>query len=290
MGLTKNMIQLLLSSKERRSVSFDEMVMIGRQNLHLNTIQLAETLSFFQYDATKAEGILTKNNTFSEGFFELIGANKIDSIDASDYEQATIIHDFNNPISPNHKGKYSLVLDSGTLEHVFNFPVAIKNCMELTKVGGHFIGIYPANNFFGHGFYQFSSELFYRVLSKENGFKIEDVLLFVDEKSTSYYSVQDTDEVHQRISFTNQKPVYLYVVAKKIDAVEIFSENPFQMDYAEIKWQGKRKKLKIVKKRKSLISYFPPYVRNLLKAIINKKPLDDNHNFNKPFFKTYKLK
>jgi len=39
------------------------------------------------------------------------------------------------PIDTIHKNKYDLVFDGGTLEHVFNFPVAIKNCMEMVKVG-----------------------------------------------------------------------------------------------------------------------------------------------------------
>ena len=68
------------------------------------------------------------------------------------------------------KNKYTLVIDGGCLEHIFNFPVAIKNCMEMLQEGGHFIGITPANNLMGHGFYQFSPELYFRIFSKENGF------------------------------------------------------------------------------------------------------------------------
>src|SRR5438477_418150 len=79
-------------------------------------------------------------------------------------------HDMNEPIPDKFKETYTAVLDGGSLEHVFNFPVAIKNCMEMVKVGGHYLAITPANNFFGHGFYQFSPELYFTVLSKENGF------------------------------------------------------------------------------------------------------------------------
>ena len=69
------------------------------------------------------------------------------------------------------------MLDSGSLEHVFNFPIAIANCMALTEVGGHFVAITPANNWCGHGFYQFSPELFYRVLCAENGFRVERMIV-----------------------------------------------------------------------------------------------------------------
>ena len=59
----------------------------------------------------------------------------------------------NEAIPDSLKGKFSCVLDGGTLEHVFNFPQAIKNAMEIVAIGGHFLGVVPANNFSGHGFY-----------------------------------------------------------------------------------------------------------------------------------------
>jgi hypothetical protein len=266
------------------------MVTIGRQSLHLSDEQLKEAIKNFNYSIEDISDITNKYQHFSEGLFYFFGAKKVDSIDASNYENATIICDLNKPISDTYKSKYDLVLDSGTLEHVFNFPQAISNCMNLTKLGGHFIGIYPCNNFFGHGFYQFSSEIFYRTFSKENGFKIIDVILFVDEPNTTYYSVPDTNEEHQRINFTNHKPVLLYVVAKKVETVEALKKNPLQMDYVKLKWQGKRKERRVLKKRKTMTNVIPTYVRNLVKAILNKKPLDDRFNFKKPYFREYKLK
>lgn len=289
MGLTKNMIQLILSSKEKRKVSLDTMIMIGRQHLHLGPTQLADCFSKFGYDAEKAEDILTVNSGFADGLFEMIGAKKVDSLDASDYEDATIIQDLNEPLPNEHKAKYDLVLDSGTLEHVFNFPVAIKSCLELTKVGGHYIGIYPCNNFFGHGFYQFSSELFYRVFSKDNGFEIIDVVIFVDEPNTGFYSVPDTSVEFQRIQFTNSKPVYIYVVAKKIEETSLFKHHPLQMDYSQIKWKGFRADPKHIKKKPLLKDKMPPYLKNLAKAILNKKPKDDSANFKKSFLSVYQL-
>jgi 2-polyprenyl-3-methyl-5-hydroxy-6-metoxy-1,4-benzoquinol methylase len=76
----------------------------------------------------------------------------VSSIDASDYENATYVHDLNVPIPDHLKGQFDLVDDGGTLEHVFNFPVALRNCMEMVKVGGHLLLNVPTNNFVGHGF------------------------------------------------------------------------------------------------------------------------------------------
>ncbi|XMO86573.1 hypothetical protein AAFN75_17450 [Algibacter sp. AS12] len=290
MGLTKNMCELILSAKHKRHINLDKLLMVGRQNLHLSPNHLAMSLEKFGYPTDNISKLLNKENTFADAFFKEIGGKDVQSIDASDYEDATIIHDLNQPISNTYKNNYSLVLDSGTLEHVFNFPQAIKNCMELTQVGGHFMGIYPCNNFFGHGFYQFSSELFYRVLSKENGFEIIDVVLFVDDLDTTFYKVPDTSEKYQRIEFKNTKRVYLYVVAKKLKTVEIFKNNPLQMDYSKLKWNGIRDKVSRKKVPKQTFKKMPRYFVNLTKAFLNKKAVDDSIHFKKPYFTEYKLK
>ena len=43
----------------------------------------------------------------------------------------------------------------------------------MATVQDHFVRITPANNFFGHGFYQFTPELFFRIFSAANGFEVE---------------------------------------------------------------------------------------------------------------------
>ena len=75
----------------------------------------------------------------------------VDSMDASDYEGANIVHDLNLPIPPALRERYDLVWDGGTLEHIFNFPVAIFNAMHMVKVGGHLLLETPTNNQCGHG-------------------------------------------------------------------------------------------------------------------------------------------
>ena len=84
------------------------------------------------------------------------------------YESAKHLHDMNEGIPGDFKEKYTAVLDAGSLEHIFNFPVAIKNRMDMVNVSGHYLAITPANNFCGHGFYQFSPELYFSVLTREN--------------------------------------------------------------------------------------------------------------------------
>ena len=87
---------------------------------------------------------LVAENGFAENFLRILGTKDAQSMDASDYEQATIVHDLNQPVPSQLHQKFDAVIDGGTLEHVFNFPVAIRNAMEMTKVGGGFICSCPA--------------------------------------------------------------------------------------------------------------------------------------------------
>ena len=60
-------------------------------------------------------------------------------MDFSDYEGANIIQDLNTLIK-NHDifEKYDLIIDGGTLEHVFHVPNAFENFFKLLKIGGQF--------------------------------------------------------------------------------------------------------------------------------------------------------
>jgi hypothetical protein len=134
---------------------------MGRQTLNLEPSDLQKNLKKFGFSADSGTiRHIPGNIWYSEDFFRFIGAKTVDSFDYSDYEGATYIHDMNKQINSSFKQQYSVVLDSGTLEHVFNFPIAIKNCMEMVQEGGYYLGITPVNNFMGHGIYQFSPELF----------------------------------------------------------------------------------------------------------------------------------
>ena len=83
------------------------------------------------------------------------------------------------------------------MEHVFNFPIAIRNCMEMVSVGGHLMLITPANNFFGHGFYQFSPELFYSLLSQDNGYI--NTRIFMQDDHSNWFEVLSPKEIGMRV-------------------------------------------------------------------------------------------
>jgi len=210
------------------------MATLGRQGLHVDAETLSESLAAFGESASPDEcrAMFAEGEGFCEALFRRLGAGEVASVDFSDYQHATVIHDMNAPVPSSQWNQYSLVVDGGTLEHVFNYPVAVANCMRMVRPGGHFIGLSPGNNFMGHGFYQFSPELFYRVFSAQNGFVTEDLIAVQDTWPFSWYRVKDPEVLKRRVTLINRRPVTLMVLAKKIESVEPFSTVPQQSDYA----------------------------------------------------------
>jgi len=138
----------------------------------------------------------------------------------------------NEPIPDRLKSAFGAVIDGGTLEHIFNFPVAVRNCMQMLTVGGTFLCRTGVNNFLGHGFYQFSPELFFRVFDRQNGFEMERILLLDHMGGGHWYEVSDPKRVGWRDQVVTRGPVSLFVQARKVEEVPLFGSTPQQSDYS----------------------------------------------------------
>ena len=108
----------------------------------------------------------------------------------------------------------------------------------MVKVGGHFIGHSPANNWFGHGFYQFSPEFFLRAFAPENGFEIVRLVAYEPSGGGQWYEVRDPRDAGQRIELMGPFRVLLLVLAKKTRDIPPFASFPVQSDYAAA-WKAK---------------------------------------------------
>ena len=100
MGLNINGTRFLMYAKTQ-GVSFTKTATVGRQGLHLDASSLRKNLEEFGYPSERDEvkRLLTERNRYAEPFFEMLGSQELCSLDASAYEQATEIHDFNLPIA-----------------------------------------------------------------------------------------------------------------------------------------------------------------------------------------------
>lgn len=171
---------------------------------------------------------------FADPFFRLLGCHTLDSVDYSGYEGATLVHDLNRPVPDEWAGRYDLVFDGGCLEHVFNYPAALASCLRLTRVGGRVVLHTPCNNAAGHGFYQFSPELFFRVFAPANGYNLESLFAhenFRGVEGTAWYEVQDPAVVGRRVGLDAGHPIMLLVSGLRTAAVEPFQTPPLQSDY-----------------------------------------------------------
>jgi SAM-dependent methyltransferase len=244
MGIDLNCAQLLICA-HKSGVSFERMATLGRQDLLTDRLELIHLLRKAGYKVSEdyqRRLLGGPGSRYCEAFFELLGAKKVTAIDASDFEGAEIIQDLNRPLPPSLLSCFDVVFDGGTLEHVFDFPAAIRNATKMVRPKGWFISCTMANNFCGHGFYQFSPELFYRFFSRQNGFEMEPCIIWEKTSGSSFYQVPDPDVVQSRIDLTSEWGAYLFVRARRIDDLPR-EFTPQQSDYAR-KWEGPRSGLK----------------------------------------------
>ncbi len=235
MAISAKDCAILFFSKKALGLSFQRTLMLGRLNLNASKSDIESCLEKYNSpELTKINDVAWPDE-YAEPLFRILGAKNVESIDHSDYEKATIIHDMNLPIDKNFNGKFTCLVDGGTLEHVFNMPIAIKNCMDLLEVGGHFFGVSPANNQMGHGFYQFSPELFYRIFSSENGFEVIKMFVTTTDVKGGWYEVSDPKTVNSRVMLVNDVALNLVVIARKTEDKEAFNMGyPHQSDYQSV--------------------------------------------------------
>ncbi len=238
MGLDAKATQFLLAARGL-GASFERVATIGRQRLYVRPAWLRSRLraAGIALDSAATARLFDEAEGFAEPFLRVLGAGRIVSLDASGYEGASRVADLNTNIAPDLENAFTTVLDSGSLEHVFDFRTAIANCMRMVAPDGHLLIVTPANNMAGHGFYQFSPELFYRVLSESNGFSVE--RMFATELSSArWYEVADPAVLGARVQFRTFRPTYVCVIARRVALLPVLASPPQQSDYLA-RWQSR---------------------------------------------------
>ncbi len=178
MGLQPAAASLLLQEAARRPYS-GTIATLGRQHIYLTAEMLAERaaranihLEPVSYALHREPSLAREGFVSDDSFFAALGfANSI-RIDVSDYEAAEEQFDLNADATPSHLvERFDVVLDAGTLEHVFHLPNAFKHLARMVRPGGRIIHISPSSNHIDHGFWMFSPTAF-RDYYAANGFEI----------------------------------------------------------------------------------------------------------------------
>ena len=102
-----------------------------------------------------------KGYPHGETVFRMLGFSSVSVLDYSAFEGAEVIFDLNSAELPAELGEqFDVIIDHGTLEHVFHLPNALNNVFRMLKEGGRAIFSAPSGNFFDHGFYMLQPTLF----------------------------------------------------------------------------------------------------------------------------------
>lgn len=191
---------------------------IGRQAMAISPFSLARIMG--------ARVSISPNSFCEEFLTKYLAATMVESFDFSGYEGATYVVDMNTSIQPPRE--YDTVIDFGCVEHIYNAPQALKNISMLCAAGGQIIHVLPANNFCGHGFWQFSPEVFFSLYCDENGYRDTEVFLADLKKPDRWFEVTKPSG-GKRAQVTSSCP--LYVMCRTRKSALVSHDRVQQSDY-----------------------------------------------------------
>lgn len=213
-------------------VDFSETMTLGHQTMVADAAELqrAAAEAGVHLDAREASALARPVQMYADAFLEFLGAGVVGVMDYSDFEGADVIHDLNQPLPADLSGRYTLVIDGGTSEHVFRILTALENSMRLVAVGGHLVVIVPANQQLGHGFYQMSPEFYFRALGPGSGFEIRSLLLQESGVRSRWLRPVDPAVEGRRREGGTIGACDLFVLARRTGTVDI-DRGVMQSDY-----------------------------------------------------------
>lgn len=291
MGLIYSRLKLLLDAKNS-GANFTTTAMIGRQKISLSKTENEKLVIDYDLNIEKDNFNFNRRDYADSIIKNYLNIKELKIFDYSKYEGADVIVDLNYPVQNNLHNNFDALIDGGSIEHIFNFPIAIKNYMNLVKVNGNIFIFTSANNQCGHGFYQFSPELFYSIFNETNGFEIKSVIFVehpypgaeLSEKQICY-SVKSPSEIGRRAIIVNKAPLGIMVHATKIKEVKIFKKFPLQSDYLNL-WDEKKdlrlnKYFNFKSKLRLLLKFLPTKLKNNIRGIkqLNKYSLQNDKEF-----------
>ena len=155
-------------------------VMLGRQKMHFRRPQWTPRLikALARQGITATEAQLFQEDGFCERFLQTIGWPALQSLDFSDIEGAEYVHDLSEPVGDDLKGRFDLIFDGGTTEHVFDIAQSFRNVDAMLAEGGIFVSNVGTDGWFGHGFYQVGPDIPWRYWGASLGYEVLGVWTF----------------------------------------------------------------------------------------------------------------
>ncbi len=246
MGLPKAALRFLIREHVRKPLA-GSVATLGRMCVYATYPQLIEICH--QEGIAPAqptpESCVTSNipawrdtpleqNASDVAFFRMLGVKQTRAIDYSDFEGAEIVADLNQPIRDELHEQFDIVVDSGTIEHIFDTRAVLMNIGRMLRPGGRVIHMTPCNNFANHGFFQISPTLLIDYY-QANAFR--DVNAWVAAQTTADPATSDwelfqLDPRRQPVMMTSRQKLLTLVVAEKHED-STFEAIPLQSYYRE---------------------------------------------------------
>lgn len=175
MAISRGGYRLLLEEAHRREFQ-GHVIQLGRNTVYLSHADLLFWAEKHQVPLRRVEVQLSNLPECREaGFvddmslFSTLGFETVHSCDISASEGPTFTLDLNDPIPETLHGRYDVVVDSGTIEHVFDLKAVLRNIHLLLKPGGRVIHMtVPVSNYVDHGYHAFSPQLLFEYYAVNN--------------------------------------------------------------------------------------------------------------------------
>lgn len=136
-------------------------------------VSLAET----EVTLSPQPALAQKKYLSDDSLFALLGFSKLVRLDANNFENVEELLDLNSNVLPDHlRQGFDVVLDFGTLEHVFHLPNCLDLIRSMVRPGGRILHFTPTSNALDHGFYSLSPTFFADYYSI-NGYTLNSILL-----------------------------------------------------------------------------------------------------------------
>lgn len=216
MGISIN-IAIQLARVAQQVAHCKKGVMLGRQTMNFRprnwTPRLINALAEMGIEATPED--LFQDDGFCETYLKTIGWPKMESLDFSDIEDAEYIQDLGTPLNPDLRGKFDLIYDGGTTEHVFDIAQSFRNVDEMLQDGGIFISNVGTDGWFGHGFYQVGPDIPWRYWGASLGYKVLGCWTFSRKSRKPPREIKDPTNMPRGAEHWYDEPQFIFYIVQK---------------------------------------------------------------------------
>lgn len=242
MAISEMTARLIVQDHKRSSLTGARVLCLGRQSIwfdfetavricheegYIPPTEILQRIKVQGDDATRFAGRIDDNT-----FFALFGVRSLSSMDQSDYERATIIHDLNYPVGKDLLASFDYIVDGGTLDHIIDLRVALENITKMLVDGGRILLWNACSNNTLGCYCSFSPAFFFDYFAANNyaychTFLCESVRMEA-RKDSFIYRVDPL----KHGEFKTEK--YLMIIAfaqKRGDGATLTGKLPIQMQY-----------------------------------------------------------